>query len=58
MEEQQIQRLDYLIEKFKIDLEDYKNLQTPTDVETKQSQITNKIMLRGSARFKEWGSKN
>ena len=53
MEEQQIQRLDYLIEKFKIDLEDYKNLQTPTDVETKQSQITNKIMLRGSAKFKK-----
>ena len=46
MDKKQIQQLDYLIEKFKIDSDDYKNLETPSDIEGKQYLLRSLMNIR------------
>ena len=46
MDKKQIQQLDYLIEKFKIDSDDYKNLKMPSDIEGKQYLLRSLMNIR------------
>ena len=46
MDKKQIQQLDYLIEKFKIDSDGYKNLKMPSDIEGKQYLLRSLMNIR------------
>lgn len=46
MDKKQIQRLDYLVEKFRIDSDSYKNLKMPSDIEGKQYLLRSLMNIR------------